>query len=94
MSIMSPVWCVHCRGSLGDKIEAWERLRPENDHESINRDGRTASDILTAIGLERACCRAMVMTYNARIEDYNKYKRTNIFPKQSSEESTAIVDRL
>lgn len=69
---MSPVWCVHCREPLGDKIEVWSLLRPEDDHESINRDGRAAADILSAIGLERACCRGSILTYNARIDDYNK----------------------
>lgn len=69
---MTPVWCIHCREPLGDKIEAWEALRPENDHIAVNKDGRSSADIFSALGLDRACCRGSVLTCNARIDDYNK----------------------
>ena len=89
MSIMSPVWCMHCRESLGNRVEAWMALRPENDHEALNRDGRKASDILDALGLDRACCRSTLLTMNPRIADYNKYKRPNINTKATTKTADA-----
>jgi DNA-directed RNA polymerase subunit N (RpoN/RPB10) len=70
--------CDHCKGVLGNKVEAWSLMRPTDDHEGIGIDGRSASDIFDALGVKRACCRLKLMSYNAKITEHNQYARTNI----------------
>lgn len=78
MSYMPPIVCDHCKGVLGDKLEAWEQLRPTDDHTGVNRDGRTTMEIFEALGVERPCCRMKLMSYNAMILQHNLYQRTKI----------------
>ena len=78
MSYMPPIVCDHCKGVLGNKIEAWAMLRPSDDHTGVNRDGRTPIEIYEALGVERACCRMKLMSYNSMILEHNLYQRTKI----------------
>jgi len=75
---MPPMVCTHCSTSLADKYEAYQALRPEDDHEEYNRDGRKALDIFNALGVENFCCRSELMTCSVMIDKHNQYAKTNI----------------
>ena len=79
--MLIPVWCPHCRMSLGDKIEAWLELRPDSRHESVNRYGNTSKEILEALGITKICCKTVMVTGNILIHTLNQYKRPQIHPK-------------
>lgn len=70
-----PIWCPHCRESLGDKLEAWEAMKPREQHQTHNEQGRSASEVFAAIGIHNACCKKVLRTTNVLIHTLNKYKR-------------------
>jgi DNA-directed RNA polymerase subunit N (RpoN/RPB10) len=76
--MMIPIWCPHCRTSLGDKAEAWEALRPKDRHSTHNAQGISSQDILEALGLRRMCCKKVMLTTNVLIHIINQYKRPQI----------------
>lgn len=76
--MLIPVWCPHCRTSLGDKIEAWESLRPADRHSTHNKDGVSSQTILESLGLKNMCCKKVMITTNVLIHILNQYKRPQI----------------
>lgn len=78
MSYMPPLTCVHCKSTLGNKIEAWELLRPADDHTDINANGQTSQQIFEAINVNRFCCRKTLLSYNSMITQHNMYPLANI----------------
>ncbi|WFD39489.1 DNA-directed RNA Polymerase II subunit L [Malassezia japonica] len=70
-----PVRCFSCGKVVGDKWDAYLALLIE---------GRTEGEALTELGLQRYCCRRMVLTHVDLIErllHYNIHERkSNPFP--------------
>lgn len=79
--MLYPVCCPHCRGSIGDKVEIWQQLRPTNRHDTHNEQGVSAQEILEAIGAKNACCKKILRTCNVLIHMLNQYRRPQISSK-------------
>ena len=78
----TPIWCKGCGDSLGDKWEAWSEMRPQNDHQSLNDQGRKAADVLSAINVHHKCCRVVLLTTNDLLPILNKYERPKVHQQE------------
>ncbi len=64
--MMEPVRCFTCGKLLGDKYEEYKK-RVEG--------GETPKTVLDELGVERYCCRRMLLTSTDFTEDIMKFKR-------------------
>ncbi len=61
-----PVRCFTCGKVLGDK---WETFEDEVEN------GRDPKDVLDELGVDRYCCRSIMVTHVDNIEDIAKHKK-------------------
>jgi len=50
-------------------------MRPNDDHTEENNEGRTAAEVLSALGIPCKCCRVVMLTTNDLLPLHNGFDR-------------------
>lgn len=69
---MPAVRCFSCGKPIGDKVEAFDKLVNANGGKDNNK---TAEQVMDELGVDRFCCRRMVLGYTNLIDEILPYPR-------------------